>query len=161
MDTQTVEILGRNLLVAELLSAGIEVALPLRDRGVDLIAYLERGEGLECFSAFPVQMKAASTRAFSIDRKYAPFRNLILAYVWNVGGEESPEIYALTYEEAVNIGDKLGWTGTASWEAGAYATTKPSARLLELLGDYRMKPQGNHQGWRGKLVALAGHLNGK
>jgi len=38
MDTQTIEILGRNRLVTELISAGIEVALPLRDHGVDLIA---------------------------------------------------------------------------------------------------------------------------
>ena len=31
-DSQVIELLGRNLLVAELLQAGLEVALPIRDR---------------------------------------------------------------------------------------------------------------------------------
>ena len=39
MDTQMIEIMGRNRLIDELLRAGLEVALPLRDRGIDLIAY--------------------------------------------------------------------------------------------------------------------------
>ena len=34
-DSQVIELLGRNLLVAELLQAGLEVALPIRDRGLD------------------------------------------------------------------------------------------------------------------------------
>ncbi len=33
MDTQVVELLGRNKLVSDLLRAGLEVALPMRDRG--------------------------------------------------------------------------------------------------------------------------------
>ena len=41
MDTQTIEILGRNRLVNELLVAGLEVAIPLRDRDIDLIAYID------------------------------------------------------------------------------------------------------------------------
>jgi len=36
-DSQVIELLGRNLLVAELLQAGLEVALPIRDRGIDLV----------------------------------------------------------------------------------------------------------------------------
>ena len=39
MDSQQIELLGRHRLVEELLRAGLEVALPLRDHGVDLIAY--------------------------------------------------------------------------------------------------------------------------
>lgn len=34
------------------------------------------------FVASPIQMKAASSRAFSIDRKYSKIAILILAYVW-------------------------------------------------------------------------------
>ena len=41
MDSQVVEVLGRNRLVSDLLQAGLEVALPVRDRGVDLIAYAD------------------------------------------------------------------------------------------------------------------------
>lgn len=44
MDTQTVEIIGRNYLVSRLVSARLEVARPERDRGVDLIACVDLGE---------------------------------------------------------------------------------------------------------------------
>jgi len=44
MDSQTVEIIGRNYLVSRLVSDGLEVARPERDRGVDLIAYLDLDE---------------------------------------------------------------------------------------------------------------------
>ena len=36
-DPQFVEILGRHYLITELMRAGIEVAEPVRDRGVDLV----------------------------------------------------------------------------------------------------------------------------
>ena len=38
-DPQVVEVLGRNLLVGVLLTEGVEVALPVRDKGIDLVAY--------------------------------------------------------------------------------------------------------------------------
>jgi hypothetical protein len=96
MDTQTIEFLGRNRLVDELLLAGLEVALPARDRGVDLIAYVDLESKVSSFVAFPIQMKAASTRAFSIDRKYSKIANLILAYVWGLQKPEHAVTYALT-----------------------------------------------------------------
>ena len=45
MDSQAVELLGRNRLVSDLLQAGLEVALPVRDRGIDLIAYANLNTG--------------------------------------------------------------------------------------------------------------------
>lgn len=60
MDTQTLEIIGRNRLVNELLQAGLEIATPLRDRGIDLIAYLDIHKDATSFVASPIQMKAAS-----------------------------------------------------------------------------------------------------
>lgn len=44
LDSQTVEIIGRNRLIHDLLLAQLEIALPLRDRGIDLIAYKDQGE---------------------------------------------------------------------------------------------------------------------
>ena len=38
LDPQQVEIIGRNWLVGELVRAGLEVADPVRDNGVDLLA---------------------------------------------------------------------------------------------------------------------------
>ena len=63
MDTQVIEILGRNRLVDELLLAGLEVALPERDRGIDLIAYVDLVDSAASFAAVPIQMKAASARS--------------------------------------------------------------------------------------------------
>ena len=34
MDTQVMELLGPNRLVTELLRAGLEIAVPIRDRGI-------------------------------------------------------------------------------------------------------------------------------
>ena len=56
VDSQLIEIIGRNRLINELLRGGLEVATPLRDRGIDLIAYhyfgviavRRRGSGREC-----------------------------------------------------------------------------------------------------------------
>jgi len=84
LDAQTVEIVGRNLLVSLLARDGLEVARPERDRGVDLIAYLDLDEESGRFAACPIQMKAATSRSFSLMRKYEKFPQLLLAYIWHV-----------------------------------------------------------------------------
>ncbi|MEO6754560.1 MAG: hypothetical protein ABIP85_22520 [Chthoniobacteraceae bacterium] len=148
MDTQIVELIGRNHLTSELLRAGLEVAAPVRDRGVDLIAYDERKH--EFFVACPIQMKAAMKRSFSVATKYEPVRNLIIAYVWHLEDESQRVTYALTYEEAFSIAKTMGWTRTESWKGGAYSTTHPSAKLVALLDPYRMTPEK----WRAKVTRL-------
>jgi hypothetical protein len=137
-DSQVIELLGRNRLVDELLRAGLEVALPLRDRGIDLIAYADSGEGVPAFVGRPIQMKAASGQSFSIDRKYTAFPNLILAYVWSVNDPANTVTYALTYAEALAVADAMGYTKTQSWQRGLYSCTSISARLLQLLEPHRM-----------------------
>jgi hypothetical protein len=76
MDSQQIEIVGRNFLVNELLRGGVEVARPERDRGVDLIAYLDSP-----FCAVPIQMKAATGEVLSVHAKYEKLPDLLLAYV--------------------------------------------------------------------------------
>lgn len=153
MDSQAIEIIGRNRLVTDLLLAGIEVAAPLRDRGIDLIAYLDLDEEIKRFVAIPIQMKAASTSTFSIDRKYDRFPNLVIAYVWGIGisHEVEPVIYAVTQSEAIQIATTMGYTETPSWtDNGAYTQTRPSQRLIELLEPFRMSPEA----WRSKIKRL-------
>lgn len=137
-----VEILGRDRLVGELLRAGLEVAVPIRDRGIDLIAYADIDERIQNFVAKPIQLKAALKRSFGVWRKYIKFPDLLVAFVWNLDGVLAPETYALTVQEAVDIADFMGWTKTASWiENGGYGTTRPSSRLIELLAPHAMTPQ--------------------
>ncbi len=139
-DAQIVELLGRNRLVDEILRAGLEVALPLRDRGIDLIAYADTGNGVLTFAAKPIQMKAASGQSFSIDRKYDVFPNLILAFVWNVADAANVVTYAMTCADALAIGDQMGYTQTESWRRGRYHCTSISGRLLQLIEAHRMTP---------------------
>ena len=149
MDTQTIELVGRHRLTTELLKAGLEVALPLRDRGVDLIAYADIDKQVNRFVARPIQMKAASKRSFGIWQKYLKIHNLIFAFVWNLDGNAEPETYALTSDEAMAIGKTMGWTDTPSWlQGGGYSTTKPGERICELLRPYRMTSDA----WRAKVL---------
>ena len=66
MDAQTLELIGQHRLAGEVLRAGMEVAFPARDRGVDLIAYVDLDRQLDRFVGKPIQMKAASRRSFGI-----------------------------------------------------------------------------------------------
>jgi hypothetical protein len=151
MDTQLIEIVGRNRLVNELLRSGLEVAVPARDRGVDLIAYADLHSTVSNFIARPIQMKAATGSYFSIDRKYERLRDLILAFVWNLDDSSGGVTYAMSYPEAVEIGDALGWTQTVSWmENNTYTTTRPSRELKALLERYRM----NAKGWWTMVTGL-------
>jgi hypothetical protein len=138
-DAQVVEALGRNLLVTELLRANLEVAFPIRDRGIDLIAYLDTGDGVRDFVACPIQMKAASRESFSIDKKYEPFPGLILAYVWNVFDPDATVTYALTYGEAVEVADHMGYTQNDAWLVGRRWNCPTIGRpLRKLLEPHRM-----------------------
>lgn len=149
-DSQVVELLGRNRLIDELLQAGLEIALPMRDRGIDLIAYVELAATVETFTACPIQMKASSRPAFGLHSKYRRVRNLIIAHVWYVQGGEESISFATTYDEALSVADSMGWTSTPSWKSGAYSTSHPSKRLRDLLEPFRMTPAK----WRAKVVQI-------
>ena len=151
MDSQRVELIGRNWLVNELLQANLEVAIPLRDRGIDLIAFADLYTHVQSFIARPIQMKAASDRSFGVAKKYARFPNLILAYVWYLDEPSKTVTYGLTYQEAVEVADKMGWTKTISWEKGAYSTKNPSKKLLNLLEPYKMS---SAQKWWEKIINM-------
>ena len=61
-------------------------------------------------------MKAASSRSFTIDKKYAKTSNLIIVFVWGVQDPKYSGIFALTYNEVEHIAEEMGWTKTASWK---------------------------------------------
>lgn len=155
MDPQVIEVLGRGHLISELLRAGLEVAEPVRDRGVDLIAYSDLDATLTVFVACPIQMKASAAESFSIDAKYAAFPNLIIAHVWHVNDDEVPITFALTYPESLAMASALGWTDTASWAKGYYTTTSPSERLRALLAPHLMTPASWRTKVTGEIIAAA------
>lgn len=160
MDSQIVELAGRHWLTSQLLRADLEVALPERDRGIDLIVYADLDEQMDDFVACPIQMKAASGRAFTLEPKYQKFRRLLLVYVWNLDDPANTTAYALTYAEALGVADAMGFTKTDSWLAGGRAQKRgygvprvnPGSRLHELLQPFRMSADQ----WRTKVAQAAG-----
>ena len=98
--------MGRNWLVNTLFACGIEVARPERDKGIDLLAY---SIDSDLFRAVPIQVKAASERAFSVDSKYDRFANLLIVYVWHLQSQIATEAYAMTYLEVVEVVKQMDW----------------------------------------------------
>jgi hypothetical protein len=144
MDSQQVEITGRNWLVNRLIEDGLEVARPERDRGVDLIAYLDVAEAGR-FVARPIQMKVATRARFGIDTKLAKIADLLVVFVWL----REDTAYALSYLQMMEVADKMGYTATAGTRvSGRYDTTSPSRRLRGYLEPYRMGPGD----WRERIV---------
>jgi hypothetical protein len=143
-DTQLVELAGRNWLASQLQRARVEVARPERDRGIDLIAYLDRDADAGQFIACPIQMKAATKACFSLDPKYQKFCQLLLVYIWNLGNPSETTCFALTYKEAETVAKTMRYTETRSWIDGAssgkrgYSPTAPSERLRGLLQPHQM-----------------------
>ncbi len=147
-DAQLVEIAGKHLLISHLVAAGFEVAEPIRDKGVDLIVYRTDGE----FVARPIQMKASSIESFSLDAKYESIPNLLIAYVWNVQSPDRNDVYAMTFDDALEILHKKGYDKTASWKEGKYYFVKEAgAELKELLHPHRMTAKK----WKQKLRLVA------
>tara|TARA_Y100000310_G_scaffold238471_1_gene241852 strand:- start:450 stop:911 length:462 start_codon:yes stop_codon:yes gene_type:complete len=148
-DNQIIELLGRNKLVSEILLSGLEVAIPERDRGIDLIAYTDFTDKTQEYISKPIQMKSSTKSVFGIWKKYSKFSNLIMAYIWYIQDENKCVTYALTYKEALEIAEKMGWTNTSSWnDKGGYSTSNPSKKLTELLKPYKM----NSKKWWNKIT---------
>lgn len=148
LDTQAIEILGRNRLVSELIRAGLEVAFPIRDRGIDLIAYGDRLHPGRAFPAVPIQMKCALNKSFSIDKKFEKSPQLLIAYVWGIEGE-THETFVMTYQDALKIASDMGYTNTPCWkkEKGKYASCRPGKKLEKMIREFQMTPER----WREKL----------
>jgi hypothetical protein len=153
-DPQIVELAGRNRLASELQLAGIEVARPERDHGVDLVAFLDR----DSFRARPIQLKASSRESFDVLCRYAEFPELMLVYVWDVDQPVS-RFFALAYAEAEAIAQAMGWTVTRSWRGettgpAGYGTRNLRPKLRSLLGRYQVKR--THE-WMQRLFPNADH----
>jgi hypothetical protein len=145
VDAQIIEVLGRNLLISRLTAAGLEVAQPIRDKGVDLIAYNDIGD----FVAYPIQLKASSRESFSLHSKYEKIPHLLMAYVWNVQAPDKTEVYAMTFDQAKKILELKKYDQTESWKnRGYYFVRDAGTDLKAYLEPYKMSARS----WRDKLA---------
>jgi hypothetical protein len=144
-DTQIIELEGQRYLISQLLADGVEVANPLRDHGIDLIAYLDQREGTGQFSACPIQLKTATDERFILDRKYEKFPNLLMVYAWNISDDKTRVFYAITYDQAKKLLQKgpggRDHTKAPCWtkDNGNYHF-RVSKKWREKLKPYQMKP---------------------
>lgn len=139
MDTQQIEIIGRNFLISAFTADGLEVAEPIRDKGIDLIVF----DDVKSFRAYPVQLKASLTQGFSVNSKYVKFTNLLMAYTWFSADVNKTELYVMPYEVATDIAESFGWTKTKSWTVGGtYSTQRPSKLMLQRLRPFKYEPGG-------------------
>ena len=138
-DSQQTELFGRSFLLNQLVTAGFEVALPLRDRGVDLIVYQERDVSGQ-FIARPIQMKAASIKRFDIEKKFERTHDLLIVFVWHLNDSSKTCVYALTYKELFEIAERRKYTDTDAWqkEKGKYNITRPGVEIEGEFAAYKM-----------------------
>lgn len=147
-DVSVIELLGRNHLIASLVEDGVCAAVPLWDKGIDLIAYFDDPtRGRTVFR--PMQLKANEDRRWGLHQKYASTSNLLMVYVWHVRQVNDVRIFAMTYGEALEILKQRGHTDTKSWnELGGYTIPGADDRLLCAL-----KPFEIHKGsWKKRLI---------
>ncbi len=156
------ELMGRHRLVEALIHENIEVAMPLRDKGVDLIAYMSAtpesaapSGAMGRFVAVPIQMKSASEERFSVHKKYEGIAGLLLVYVWHVDNPVKLAFYAMTYKQSLDVAESRGMTKTNSWTkpSGKYSATSISEPLRQELKPFLV---GNTRTWRKVLLDAAG-----
>jgi hypothetical protein len=88
LDPQQVEVIGRNWLINELVHAGMEVAVPIRDDGVDLLASMTDYSWTQ-----PLQVKTSRDRNINVYRKYVQekhARKPVLIAFTLLGRSEAP-----------------------------------------------------------------------
>ena len=152
-DTQITELAGLHYLISQLLKAKIEVATPLRDRGIDLIAYIDR-EGVDArFLACPIQLKANEEARFGLDKKYEKIPNLLMVYAWHVS-TDVPELHALTYAQAFALLQDRGHTERSSWTEKGVWTLRVNVNWRERLSDYQIKPDEPEK-WKQRILQFA------
>jgi hypothetical protein len=148
MDTQQIGIIGKHILIANLLAANLEVAEPIRDHGIDLIVYQDDADDGN-FVACPIQLKTSSSSIFSLNKKYKHFPKLRIVYVWGAENPFDAQIFALTYQEAESVLVEMKYSESPTWQnKEIYTQTRPSPELKRVLERFRVKSPGE---WPGVL----------
>jgi hypothetical protein len=73
-----------------------------------------------------------------------------MVYAWNVSSS-APELYALTFDEALKLLQNRGHTDTRSWNELGGWSLKVNETWRKLLSTYRMKPED----WAPKILSMS------
>lgn len=132
------ELMGKFWLCNQLAQAGVEIASPARDIGVDLIAY-----DADINWTLPIQLKVLNTGGLRVEAKYLS-KPLGLVYVLlgdrDGGPVKRPETiaYLLTPEGAWALPSELG--RNIGPDHDYYGFGGLPRRLLSRLDDFRVEP---------------------
>jgi hypothetical protein len=162
LDAQTIALLGRDLVIDQLHRSGLEVALPRRDHGIDVIAYVDKQRA---FQALPIQVKASAGFRWVVNQKYGPFAEIVIAFALYLADEDKATVYVLPHTENLAIAERLGLTqSSATWlrpkraaQGGYVWIDRPRPNLLAELKRHRATPEV----WRSLVMrgVEASHLS--
>jgi len=135
-----IEVLGRNHLIAQLIEDDVDAAVPLWDKGVDLLAYYA---GAKRLVARPLQLKVSETSRWGVYKKYAKIKDLLMVHIWYVKQSSRVEIYAMSYAEAKDLLERTStYATTKTWKKpmGHYDTSPilSNSKLWKSLQPFRM-----------------------
>lgn len=115
LDSQIQEIISRNILINKLLEYEFEVAMPVRDCGIDLLVYKK----LESTCYKKIQLKSSIGKSLSFKRNYHKITDLNFIFILGVISEK-PIIYGLTISELIELLESSGKTydqaGSVYWK---------------------------------------------
>lgn len=151
-DTGATEVLGRTWFTAELVRAGIEVARPERDIGVDLLAYTADGAWM-----LPIQLKTIGLYGITVWQKYVGMP-IGIVYVLlgdrdgGFAGRAETTAYLLTPAQAWELPAALGKKFDPEFHV-TYRFRGLTGALTEKLEEYRVLP-GTWEERLGRLAPL-------
>lgn len=151
-DTGATEILGRTWFTAELVRAGIEVARPERDIGVDLVAYTADAAWM-----LPIQLKTIGLYGITVWQKYVGMPIGIVYVVLGdgdggFGGRAETIAYLLTPDQAWEMPAALGKKFDPELHV-TYRFSDLTRALASKLEGYRVLP-GTWEERLGRLAPL-------
>jgi hypothetical protein len=148
--TETTRRSGMRIFESQVRKAGLRLVEPSKKNGIDYFLHAETPEG-EVVASLPVKLKTSIHEVFSLYKKESKIPELLMAYVWHAKDPDASEVYALTFDEALQIVKSKPYFSSKSWtDEGGYSVTHAGAELKALLKDYRMTPKK----WRQRLQSI-------
>jgi hypothetical protein len=141
---------GMRIFESQVRQAGLRLVEPSKRNGIDYFIH-SKTQADEQGASFPVKLKTSIHEVFSLYKKESRIPRLLVAYVWHAKEPENSEVYALTYDEALQIVKSKPYFTSKSWkDEGGYSVTHAGAELKEMLKEYRMTPKK----WRERLQLI-------
>jgi hypothetical protein len=136
---------GIRIFESQVREAGLRLIEPSKKNGIDYLIYSET-QADEERASFPVKLRTSIHEVFSLYKKESRIPRLLVAYVWHAKEPKESEVFALTYDEALEIVKSKPYFTSKAWiDEGGYSVTHAGAELKEMLKEYRMTPKKWHQ----------------